>query len=197
MHATRGTLGALALAACLGTPVGAQGWQRLEDVPRPRRALWGTATVGLTGHDFRCGGCRATYLSEDVGSVVTLAGGVRVRRVLVGAMHREWQAWLDDGGSRGSTLAGMAGFVVVDDGHLAIVPYVALGSERFRPNGERAERHDHAAMLGGLSVVIFPAYRVSMVLGYDRQVWLRGMRLGPEVGGASSSQTASIGITMR
>lgn len=189
----------LGAGAPLVVTAGAQGgdWGAI-DTPRARYGLWGTAAVGLTKHTFACGDCSdGYYWNEDVGTSLTLAGGVRVRRILVGALHRQWQGWFDDPAGRGTTVAGLVGVVLADDGIIAFAPYVGIGGARFRPNESSRAAFDRPVLVGGLGLTIIPFSRVSLLLSMDGQRWLPSRHQGEREPGRAAARSVNIGVNLR
>jgi hypothetical protein len=160
---------------------------------------WGAVTVGATSHEFRCGSCEHFSSASAGGTSVTVGAGMRMRRLVGGGMHRQWQGWFDEYPSHGKTSALMLGLVLADNDVVVLMPYVGIGRESFRHDISGAGETVHGAspvLLGGGEIVMLPRRRVSPVIGFDRQGWLRWGHRGSLGRGHATGATSSVGLTI-
>lgn len=182
----------LAFGALGSATVSAQAVER--DASRPR--FWVLGSMGVASPSYRCHSC---FLTEGMGgSVETIAAGVRVRRVVGGVFDRRWQSWFAESGGRSETVGGLVGIVAIDNGKVALMPYVGAGMERYRRDDSYAPHRQgrSAVLLGGATLVVAPRRRLSPTLAVDQQGWIRARRSGGLGAGDLKSTTWQLGLSV-
>lgn len=168
-------------------------------LPRPASlGVWGVVGVGITSHDFRDRDGEYVSSGGHVGTSVSMAGGVRVRRVVIGVLHREWQGLLDwEYAGRGRATAVIVGGALGDGGLAVVTPYAGIGRAEYRREvtSDYTRHGASPALFGGFGIAFLPRHSMSPHVTFDRHGWLRGGRSGPLGSGYATSNTFTIGLT--